>query len=70
MVNESNQYFSDYFKRNTFKKFQDYVLHTKLRIARSRAKFTNASFQEAASKLGFTDSSHLNKMIKNTGKTM
>ena len=51
-------------KEIRLKKFQDYVLHTKLRIARSRAKFTNASFQEAASKLGFTDSSHLNKNDK------
>jgi hypothetical protein len=35
-----------------------------LQIVRSRAKFTNASFQEAASELDFTDSSSLNKMIK------
>lgn len=69
--NISKNYFSEYFKRNTSEKFQDYVLHTKLRIARSRAKFTNASFQEIASELGFTDSSHLNKMMKKyTGKTM
>lgn len=71
IVNESNQYFIEYFKRNMFEKFQDYVLHPKLQIVRSRAKFTNASFQETASELDFTDSSHLNKMMKKyTGKTM
>lgn len=69
--NISENYFSEYFKRNTSEKFQDYLIYSKLRIAGSRAKFTDASFQEIASELGFTDSSHLNRMMKKyTGKGM
>ena len=62
--NISENYFSEYFKRNAHEKFQDFVLQSKLRIAGSRAKFTDAPFQEIARDLGFTDSSHLNKMMK------
>lgn len=60
----SRNYFSEYFKRNSSEKFQNFVLQSKLRIARSRAKFTDAPFQEIAMELGFTDSSHLNRMMK------
>ena len=62
--NISKNYFSEYFKRNTSQKFQDYLICSKLRIAGARAKFTDVSFQEIASELGFTDSSHLNRMMK------
>ncbi|MDR6193240.1 AraC-like DNA-binding protein [Siphonobacter sp. BAB-5404] len=58
-------YFSEYFKRNASERFQDYVLKSKLRIAQSRAKFTDTPIQEIALDLGFTDSSHLNRMMKN-----
>lgn len=69
--NIAENYFSEYFKRNTSEKFQDYLMYSKLRIAGSRAKFTAASFKEIASELGFTDSSHLNRMMKKyTGKGM
>jgi len=69
--NISKNYFSEYFKRNTSQKFQDYLICSKLRIAGARAKFTDVSFQEIASELGFTDSSHLNRMMKKyTGKGM
>jgi len=62
--NISENYFSEYFKRNADEKFQDFLLRSKLRIAGSRAKFTDAPFQEIAMDLGFTDSSHLNRMMK------
>ncbi|HJV18258.1 MAG TPA: AraC family transcriptional regulator [Sediminibacterium sp.] len=60
----SETYFSEYFKRNASEGFQDFVLKSRLRIAESRAKFTDAPFQEISYELGFTDSSHLNKMMK------
>lgn len=41
----SETYFSEYFKRNALERFQDYVLKSKLRIAESRAKFTDAPIQ-------------------------
>lgn len=63
----SENYFSEYFKRNACEKFQDFILQSKLRIAASRAKFTDMPFKEIAMELGFTDSSHLNRMIKKYG---
>lgn len=60
----SESYFSEYFKRNAAERFQDFVLKSRLRIAVSRAKYSGAPFQEIAWKLGFTDSSHLNRMMK------
>lgn len=67
----SEKYFSEYFKRNSSQKFQDFVMQSKLRIAGSRAKFTDSPFQQIATELGFTDSSHLNRMMKKTvGKGM
>lgn len=61
----SETYFSEYFKRNASERFQDYVLKSKLQIAQSRAKFTDNPIQEIALDLGFTDSSHLSRMMKN-----
>jgi AraC-like DNA-binding protein len=64
-------YFSEYFSRNADETFQEYILRSKIRIAASRAKYTTAPFQEIALDLGFTDSSHLNKVMKKyTGKNM
>lgn len=60
----SETYFSEYFRRNASERFQDYVLKSRLRIAGSRARYTNAPIQEIALELGFTDSSHLNRMMK------
>lgn len=62
--NISDTYFSEYFKRNANENFKDYVTLSKLKIAEARAKLTSASFKEIAVELGFTDSSHLNKMMK------
>lgn len=60
----SETYFSEYFKRNAKENFRDYVLRSKLKIAEARATLTRSSFKEIANELGFTDSSHLNKMMK------
>lgn len=69
--NISENYFSEYFKRNAAERFQDFVLKSKLRIAESRAKYTDAPFREIAYELGFTDSSHLNRMMRKfAGKGM
>lgn len=60
----SETYFSEYFKRNANESFRDYILRSKLKIAEARAALTSNSFKEIANELGFTDSSHLNKMMK------
>ena len=57
-------YFSEYFKRNAGENFQDFILRSKLKLAEARALYTDDSFKEIAWNLGFTDSSHLNKMMK------
>ncbi|WP_212003793.1 AraC family transcriptional regulator [Chitinophaga sp. HK235] len=57
-------YFSEYFRRNADERFQDYVMKLRLKIAESRAVYTDASLQNIALELGFTDSSHMNRMMK------
>jgi AraC-like DNA-binding protein len=57
-------YFSEYFRRNAAERFQDYIVKSRLKIADSKARYTDMPFQEIALELGFTDSSHLNKMMK------
>jgi AraC-like DNA-binding protein len=60
----SATYFSEYFSRNAGERFQDYVLKSRLRIAESRVIYTTTPIKEIAWELGFTDSSHLNRMMK------
>lgn len=62
--NISQTYFSEYFRRNAWEWFQDYIVSSRLKIAGSRVRYTDIPFQEIALELGFTDSSHLNKMMK------
>jgi AraC-like DNA-binding protein len=62
--NIAESYFSEYFYRNASERFQDFVLKSRLRIAESRAIYTVTPFGEIAWELGFTDSSHLNRMMK------
>lgn len=57
-------YFSEYFRRNADERFQDYVMKLRLKIAESRALYTDTALQHIASELGFTDSSHMNRMMK------
>ncbi len=64
--NIASTYFSEYFKRNAHESFQDYVLKSKLKIAEAKALYADQSFKEIAHDLGFTDSSHLNKMMRKT----
>lgn len=60
----ADTYFSEYFKRNSGETFQDFVIKSKLKVAEARALYTRQSVKEIAFELGFTDSSHLNKMMK------
>ncbi|RAK40664.1 UNVERIFIED_ORG: AraC-like protein [Chitinophaga ginsengisegetis] len=62
--NISATYFSEYFKRNAGETYQEFVLRSKLKLAEAKALYTDLSFKEIAWDLGFTDSSHLNKMMK------
>lgn len=62
--NIASTYFSEYFKRNADESFQEYVLKSKLKIAEAKVLYATQSFKEIANDLGFTDSSHLNKMMR------
>lgn len=62
--NISGTYFSEYFKRNAKETYQEFVLRSKLKLAEAKALYTDIPFKEIAYDLGFTDSSHLNKMMK------
>jgi AraC-like DNA-binding protein len=64
MFHISATYFSEYFKRNAGEPFQDFLLKARLNVAVSRARYTQLPVQEIAMDLGFTDSSHLNRMLK------
>lgn len=57
-------YFSEYFKRNAKETYQEFILRSKLKLAEAKALYTDIPFKEIAYDLGFTDSSHLNKMMK------
>nr|WP_295877157.1 helix-turn-helix transcriptional regulator [uncultured Chitinophaga sp.] len=60
----STTYFSEYFKRNAQETYQEFMLRSKLKLAEAKALYTDIPFKEIAYDLGFTDSSHLNKMMK------
>lgn len=60
----SASYFSEYFKRNARETYQEFILRSKLKLAEAKALYTDIPFKEIAYDLGFTDSSHLNKMMK------
>jgi AraC family transcriptional activator of pobA len=62
--NISSHYFSEFFKRHAQENFQDYLIKSKLKLAETRILFSDTQFKEIAYDLGFTDSSHLNKMMK------
>ncbi|PSL49882.1 helix-turn-helix protein [Chitinophaga niastensis] len=62
--NISATYFSEYFKRNANETYQEFVLRSKLKLAEAKAMYTDIPFKEIVYNLGFTDSSHLNKMMK------
>lgn len=66
--NIAPSYFSEYFKRNAQESFQDFVLKSKLKIAEAKVLYSDQSFKEISNELGFTDSSHLNKMMRRTYK--
>ncbi|HEX2532226.1 MAG TPA: AraC family transcriptional regulator [Chitinophagaceae bacterium] len=60
-------YFGEYFKRNTGESLQDYIIKSRLKIAEARIVHARKSLKETALELGFTDSSHLAKMLKKYG---
>ncbi|PSL34649.1 helix-turn-helix transcriptional regulator [Chitinophaga ginsengisoli] len=57
-------YVSEYFKKKTGETLKEYVLKSKVNVAQSRLRHSDQSAKEIAWELGFTDASHMAKVIK------
>ena len=57
----SENYISEFFKREMGISFKKYILNYKLTLVETRLKYTDFTVSEIAQELGFTDSSHLAK---------
>ncbi|PQJ32867.1 AraC family transcriptional regulator [Nonlabens arenilitoris] len=60
----ADNYISEYFKKHTDVSLKKYIINYKLKLVETRLKYTDAQDSEIAAELGFTDSSHLNKIFK------
>jgi len=60
----ADNYISEYFKKHTDVSLKKYIINYKLKLVETRLKYTDAQDSEIAIELGFTDSSHLNKIFK------
>ncbi|UPK72738.1 AraC family transcriptional regulator [Chitinophaga filiformis] len=60
----SATYVSEYFKKKTGETLKEYVLKSRVNVAQSRLKHSDQSAKEIAYELGFTDASHMAKVIK------
>ncbi|WP_205528243.1 AraC family transcriptional regulator [Flavobacterium psychrotrophum] len=62
--NLSPTYISEYFKKKTGESLKEYILKARVNVAQSRLEYSGQSLKEIAYDLGFTDASHLTKVIK------
>lgn len=62
--NMAPTYVSEYFKKKVGENLKEYILKAKVNVAQSRLQNSGQSLKEIAYDLGFTDASHLTKVIK------
>ena len=60
----SENYFSEYFKKQAGEPLAAYIMKSKLRLAETKVLHTDLSLKEIAYQLDFTDSSHLARAFK------
>ncbi|WP_298518652.1 AraC family transcriptional regulator [uncultured Kordia sp.] len=60
----SENYVSEFFKREMDISLKKYILTYKIKLAETRLKYTDLTVTEIAQELGFTDSSHLDKTFQ------
>ena len=60
----SATYVSEYFRKKTGQSLKEYILRSRVNVAQSRLQNTDQSAKEIAYELGFTDASHMSKVIK------
>ncbi len=62
--NLSPTYVGEYFKKKTGESLKEYILKSRVNVAKSRLENSEQNAKEIAFELGFTDASHMNKVIK------
>lgn len=62
--NLSASYVSEYFRKKTGESLKEYILKSRVNVAQSRLQNSDQSAKEIAYELGFTDASHMAKVIK------
>ncbi|MBO9563892.1 MAG: helix-turn-helix domain-containing protein [Niastella sp.] len=60
----SPTYVGEFFRKKTGESLKDYILKSRVHVARSRLETSDQSAKEIAAELGFTDASHMAKVIK------
>ena len=63
-VNISSKYISDFFKKHTNISIRQFIIERKMELAKLRLEHSNASIQEIAFQLEFTDDKHFAKTFK------
>ncbi|WP_281636788.1 AraC family transcriptional regulator [Flavobacterium marginilacus] len=62
--NVSPKYISTFFKIHIGETLQDYIIAYKIKLIETRLRYTDMQINEIVYELGFSDSSHLNRLFK------
>lgn len=62
--NVSPNYISEFFKIHIGQSLQDYTIAYKIKLIETRLRYTDMQINEIVYELGFSDSSHLNRLFK------
>jgi len=62
--NVSPNYISEFFKIHIGESLQDYIMAYKIKLIETRLRYTDMQINEIVYELGFSDSSHLNRLFK------
>ena len=60
----AGSYLGSYFKKHANETLQQYILNYKLKLIENRLLHSNMRIKEIADEFGFTDKSHLNRILK------
>ena len=62
--NVSPTYISEFFKNHIGQSLQDYIMTYKIKLIETKLRYTDMQINEIVYELGFSDSSHLNRLFK------
>jgi AraC-like DNA-binding protein len=60
----SQNYISEYFKKQTGENLQTYIANYKVKLVETRLQYSDMRMNEIVTEMGFTDESHLNRTFK------